>query len=53
MLKLGTHYEQVPLTVIQKVLDAAGKRWEPARPLLSPKKKTLARHPKVAVGGRL
>jgi hypothetical protein len=49
MLKARTHFEQVPLAVVKKIVEATGQRVT----LVSPRKKIFARHPKVhGNGGR-
>jgi hypothetical protein len=43
MLKARTHFEQVPLAAVKKIVEASGQRVT----LMTPRKKIFARHPKV------
>lgn len=47
MLKARTHFEQVSLAAVKKIIESTGQRITP----LSEKKKIFARHPKVQAKG--
>jgi hypothetical protein len=47
MLKAKTHFEQVPLAEVKKIVESTGQRIA----LVSEKKKIFARHPKVQGNG--
>ena len=47
MLKARTHFEQVSLAAVKKIVESTGQRVT----LLSEKKRIFARHPKVQGNG--
>jgi hypothetical protein len=53
MLKTKTHFDQVPLDTILKIVGTVSQPAAPPGPLLTPDKKILAKHPKLRrTGGR-
>ena len=48
MLKARTHFEQVSLAAVKKIIESTGQR---ITPLSEKKKKIFARHPKVQAKG--